>query len=75
MAGKITKNGFRLYIHPSDAEFYNLNNDFPAFKIRPGDLREISLSKINIQSISTPTNPCLLDEARTGNSCVMKKVL
>ena len=74
MAGKITNNGFRLYIHPSNAEFYNLDNDYPAFKIRPGDNWEISVSKINIQSISTPTNPCLLDE-KSGDSCIMKKVL
>ena len=75
MAGESKYNRFTLYVHPSNANLYNLDNDFPYFTIRPGDNREILLSKINLQSISTPTNPCLSDEAITGDSCVMKKVL
>ena len=75
MAGESKENGFTLYVHPSNADFYNLDNDFLTFNIRPGGNAKIFLSKINLQSISTPNNPCLNDEAITGDSCVMKKVL
>ena len=63
-----------VLIHPSSKTLLNDESSYRSVKIHKTEAKTVTLSKINLESISSQDNPCISDDSPTDMVCRMEKV-
>ena len=65
---------YDIFIHDSAESIYNLESEIQMVKIGNGEIKEIFITKSNLELISTEVDPCVSDDTVRRNECQIKSV-
>ena len=65
---------YDIFIHDSTESIYNLESENQMIKIGNGEIKEIFITKSNLELISTEVDPCVSDDTVRRNECQVKSV-
>ena len=65
---------YDIFIHDSTESIYNLESENQMIKIGNGEIKEIFITKSNLELICTEVDPCVSDDTVRRNECQIKSV-